>query len=59
MVEMPYPGRIDFAMDIWYIDHCSFWLDIKIIGLTIKQLLAGKSNEIKMPVFTGANQSLI
>jgi lipopolysaccharide/colanic/teichoic acid biosynthesis glycosyltransferase len=44
-----------FAMDLWYIDHCSFWLDIKIIGLTIKQLLSGKSNEIKMPVFTGAN----
>lgn len=46
-----------FAMDIWYIDHCSFWLDIKIAVLTIKQLIAGKSNEIKMPVFTGANQT--
>ena len=24
-----------FAMDIWYVDHWSFWLDIKIIFLTV------------------------
>lgn len=23
------------ALDIWYIDHCSFWVDLKIIALTI------------------------
>jgi lipopolysaccharide/colanic/teichoic acid biosynthesis glycosyltransferase len=46
-----------FSMDNWYIDHCSFWLDIKIIGRTIKQLLVDKNNEIKMPVFTSTNQT--
>ena len=25
-----------FELDVWYVDHISFWLDIKIIFLTIK-----------------------
>ena len=25
-----------FELDGWYVDHCSFWLDVKIIFLTIK-----------------------
>jgi lipopolysaccharide/colanic/teichoic acid biosynthesis glycosyltransferase len=24
-----------FALDVWYVDHCSFWLDVKILALTI------------------------
>lgn len=20
-----------FELDVWYVDHCSFWLDVKII----------------------------
>ncbi len=24
-----------FALDVWYVDHCSLWLDIKILGLTL------------------------
>lgn len=24
-----------FALDVWYVDHQTFWLDLKIIGLTI------------------------
>jgi sugar transferase EpsL len=23
-----------FRLDVWYVDHCSFWLDIKILFLT-------------------------
>ena len=23
-----------FELDVWYVDHCSFWLDVKIIFLT-------------------------
>ena len=26
-----------FAHDIWYIDHYSFWLDMKILFLTVKK----------------------
>jgi len=28
-----------FAHDVWYVDHWSLWLDIKIIGLTIIKVL--------------------
>ena len=28
-----------FALDVWYVDHWSFWLDIKIILLTIGKVL--------------------
>jgi sugar transferase EpsL len=28
-----------FALDIWYVDHQSFWLDVKIIALTIVKLI--------------------
>ena len=28
-----------FELDAWYVDHCSFWLDVKIILLTVKKVL--------------------
>ncbi len=28
-----------FALDVWYVDHQSFWLDVKIIALTIMNLI--------------------
>lgn len=31
-----------FALDVWYVDHQSFKLDMKIIGLTIKNLFKQK-----------------
>jgi lipopolysaccharide/colanic/teichoic acid biosynthesis glycosyltransferase len=30
------------AMDVWYVDHASFWLDLRILGLTVKTALGGK-----------------
>lgn len=24
-----------FKLDVWYVDHCSFWLDLKILVLTV------------------------
>lgn len=27
-----------FELDIWYVDHISFWLDVKIVFLTIKKV---------------------
>ena len=28
-----------FELDVWYVDHLSFWVDIKIIALTIKKVV--------------------
>ena len=33
-----WPAR--FAMDTWYVDHWSFWLDIRIIFLTVWKVLS-------------------
>lgn len=30
-----------FELDVWYVDHQSFWLDIKILWMTLKKVLAG------------------
>lgn len=27
-----------FEYDVWYVDHCSLWLDIKIIFMTVKKV---------------------
>jgi sugar transferase EpsL len=29
-----------FELDVWYVDHCSFWLDIKILARTAWSVLA-------------------
>lgn len=48
-----------FELDVWYVNHCSFLLDLKIIFLTIKKVLVreGISSETSatMEVFTGNN----
>ena len=48
-----------FKLDVWYVDHCSFMLDIKIICLTIKAVLNrdGISSETSatMESFNGNN----
>ena len=48
-----------FALDVWYVDHCSFLLDLKIIFLTIKKVFVreGISSDTSatMEPFTGNN----
>lgn len=34
------------AMDAWYIEHLSFWLDIKILWLTLLQVIKGKDVQV-------------
>lgn len=50
-----------FALDIWYVDNCSLWLDMKIICMTVHKVLAQKDisaeNEATMSKFTGSNAS--
>ncbi|HEV3409602.1 MAG TPA: sugar transferase, partial [Chthoniobacterales bacterium] len=28
-----------FALDVWYVDHQSFWLDLKILALTLLKVV--------------------
>ncbi|GGO85172.1 hypothetical protein GCM10011348_33110 [Marinobacterium nitratireducens] len=29
-----------FKLDVWYVDNQSFWLDMKILWMTVKKVLA-------------------
>ncbi|RID99986.1 sugar transferase [Simplicispira hankyongi] len=47
-----------FALDVWYVDHRSLWLDIKILWLTVRKVLVrdgiSAAGEATMPRFTGS-----
>lgn len=38
-----WPRRIE--MNVWYVDHCSLWLDVKILFLTVFKVLTNADNE--------------
>ena len=46
-----------FRYDVWYVENQSFWLDMKIILMTIKKVIAREGvspdGEATMPKFTG------
>lgn len=46
-----------FALDVWYVDNPSLWLDIKILWMTIRKVLVrdgiNAAGEATMPQFTG------
>ena len=48
-----------FELDVWYVDHCSFLLDLKIIFLTIKKVFVregiSQEGQATMEYFTGKN----
>lgn len=48
-----------FELDVWYVDHCSFLLDLKIIVLTIKKVFVregiSSDTSVTMEPFTGNN----
>jgi sugar transferase EpsL len=45
-----------FARDVWYLDHVSFWLDVRILALTVLRVLRRDGISAKgcatMPPFT-------
>ena len=47
-----------FALDVWYDENQSFWLDVKILLLTVKKVLEkdgiSASGEATMTKFTGS-----
>lgn len=48
-----------FKLDVWYVDHCTLWTDIRIIFITIKNVLMRKdinnSEAATMYPFDGTN----
>jgi len=48
-----------FRMDVWYVDNRSVWLDLKILWLTLRSVLARRGisapGEATMPEFMGSN----
>lgn len=48
-----------FKLDVWYVDHCSLWTDIKVIFITIKNVLMRKdinsTTAATMEAFNGNN----
>lgn len=49
-----------FDFDVWYVDHRSLWLDIKILWMTVKKVLVrdgiSAAGDATMPVFYGTKE---
>lgn len=48
-----------FELDVWYVDHCSFLLDLKIVFFTIKKVFSregiSQKGQATMELFNGNN----
>lgn len=48
-----------FELDVWYVDNRSFWLDLKILMLTVKKVFVREgisaAGQATMPKFTGSD----
>jgi sugar transferase EpsL len=46
-----------FALDVWYVDHRSLWLDIKVLAMTVRAVLGGEGvsapGSLSAPEFLG------
>lgn len=50
-----------FALDVWYVDHRSFWVDLKILWLTAQKVICREGiqqyGHATMPEFLGSQSS--
>lgn len=48
-----------FKFDVWYVDHCTLWTDIKVIWITIMKVLKradiNEAGQATMEAFNGSN----
>ena len=48
-----------FKLDVWYVDHCTLWTDIKVIWITIMKVLQradiNEAGQATMEAFNGHN----
>ncbi|UOF92868.1 sugar transferase [Fodinisporobacter ferrooxydans] len=46
-----------FQLDVWYVDNATVWLDLKILAMTVKKVLAKEGidgqNHLPVPYFAG------
>lgn len=51
-----------FKLDVWYVQHISFWVDLKVIFMTVKKVFCrdGISSEtsVTMEEFSGTKESM-
>lgn len=51
-----------FELDVWYVENRTFWLDMKILWMTVWQVLrrdgVSADEHVTMPVFTGNSSSM-
>lgn len=52
-----------FKYDVWYVENQSFWLDLKILFLTVKKVFIKEGisadDHVTMPFFTGSNKNTV
>ena len=52
-----------FKLDVWYVDHRSLWLDLKILWLTVRKVLVREgisaAGEATMGKFTGSSTNRV
>ncbi len=50
-----------FKLDVWYVDHHSFWLDVKILAMTLVKVFKREAisapGSVTAPEFMGSQQS--
>lgn len=48
-----------FKLDVWYVDHCTLWTDIKVIWITVMKVLKrvdiNEAGQATMEPFNGKN----
>jgi undecaprenyl phosphate N,N'-diacetylbacillosamine 1-phosphate transferase len=53
--------REKFELDVWYVDHVSFWTDLRVVFITVKKVLcrddinSGNGASATMEAFNGHN----
>jgi lipopolysaccharide/colanic/teichoic acid biosynthesis glycosyltransferase len=51
-----------FAYDVWYVDNLSFWLDLKILALTVRKIIVregiSQAGQATMEEFMGTQDTL-
>jgi len=51
-----------FKYDVWYVENKSFWLDLKILFITLKKVITKEGvsadNHVTMPFFTGSTNNM-